>query len=66
MLEDEAHPAGAGVQMVRRLAVEAHGPGVGGFEPGDDPQDGALAAARRSQECDQLPGLDAQGDIVDR
>ncbi len=42
------HKAVAGI--IDHLSSESHFPGIGPLEPGNDPQQGGLAAARRTQD----------------
>ena len=56
VLEAEADAAAAGRRGGQVLALDAHGPGVGRVEPGDDAQQGGLAAAARAEQRGERAG----------
>ncbi len=58
VLEDEAHAPPFGGKGGDVPALEEDPAGVRGFQPGDDPQKGGLAAARGAQKGQDLPGVD--------
>ena len=64
MLEDEADAALLHRQPGRVLAGQLDAAGVGRLQPGDDPQDRALARARRAQQGDELAGRDLERDVL--
>jgi hypothetical protein len=45
------------------VAVEENAPSVRQIEPGDHPQQGCLAAARRAEQGEELAGVDRQADL---
>src|SRR5690606_15665636 len=65
VLEHEADAALAGFEIVGADVVDPHLPGIGGFEPRDDPQERALAPAGRAEERDELAFGDGEVDVVD-
>jgi hypothetical protein len=56
----------AGNQGGDILLVDEDAPGGGGQQPGDDPQQGALPTAARSEKDEKLPVGDVDADIVQR
>ncbi len=60
-LEDDG---GMGIHPVQRLAPVEHVPGGGGLQSGNDPQQGALAAAGGAHEGGELPVIQGQIDIL--
>ena len=65
MLEDHGDAALAGRQRVDALAFEPDLAGVGGFQAGDDAQQGRLAGSGRTEESDELASLEAQRNVVE-
>jgi hypothetical protein len=69
-LEDHPHVAALGRQHAARLrddlAVGADAPAVGLEESRDHAKRGGLAAARGTEQADELARLDRQVDAVDR
>ena len=65
MLEDEADLAVPRVRVGGVLALERHAAFVRSFEAGDHSQQRRLARSRRSQQREQLAGLDVQVDVID-
>ncbi len=65
VLEDEADLALPGRQIGDVLTVEEHPAAVDPGQSGDHPQHRALAAAGGSEEDEELPVRDLQGDVVD-
>ena len=61
-LEDETDPPLLHRQPRRVVVAEAEPAAVGGLEPGDDPQQRGLAAARGSKQRDELARFDRQVD----
>ena len=51
-----------GRELVDAAILEDHLAAVGGFEPGDDPQQGGLARPRRTQESDEFARRDVEID----
>ncbi|MOA07159.1 hypothetical protein D3C78_1268420 [compost metagenome] len=66
VLEHEADVAVAHVVLGDVLAVEHDAAHVRGFQAGDDPQQGGLAAAGRAEQRHQLAAVDIQVDLVER
>ena len=64
MLEHHRHPAPPGRKLVDPLPVQPHLAAVGCLEPGDDPEQGRLARARRTEESDELLRRHGQRDVV--
>ena len=60
MLEHHRDAALARRQAVDAAAFEPDLAGVGGLEPGDDPQQGRLARSRRAEEGDELARFERQ------
>ena len=65
VLEHEPDVAALGRQVCGVDPLDVHRPRVGPFEPGDDPQQRRLAAARRAEQRQQLAGRDAHRDVVE-
>ena len=65
VLEDHRHVPVAGGEVVDDLAVEADRPRRDLLQAGDHPQHGRLAAARRSDEDDELSFVDEQVEPAD-
>ena len=66
MLKDEADAAMLNRHGRRVLAGQLDSARVGRLQPGDDPQDRALARARWSQQGHELAGGNLERDVVDR
>jgi hypothetical protein len=64
VLEHDADLAAIGRQMRNRLAVDPHVAGGLSQKAGDDFQQCRLAAAARTQQRNQLAGLDVEADVV--
>ena len=60
------HHAAVGTGTVHLAAVEAHRPAIARHEAAQDVEEGALAAAARADDGDELAVPDAQTEIVDR
>ena len=64
-------PSGSGKSTLLRwasgdvLLVDEDGAVVGGLEPGDDPQEGGLAAAARSEESGEGAPRDLHGHVIE-
>ncbi len=65
VLEDEADGAVLHALAVGDDAAQEHLAAIRLFEPGDDAEDGALPAAARPEERDQLARGTSEGDVVD-
>ena len=65
MLEDEAHAPALHGLVGRVLSEELHMPRVGLLQPGDDPQDRALARAGRPQQRHELARGHHEGDPIE-
>ena len=65
-LEDHAHVALVGRLAEHVLTVHEHLARVGPLEAGDDPQRRRLAAAARSEQGDELAGVNLEVEIVER
>ena len=59
----DAPPIGRELRLV--LAADDHPPGIGRFEPGNQPQQRRLADARRTDDDEELAFLDAERQPVD-
>jgi hypothetical protein len=66
VLEDHRHVARLRRQVVDDLAADANRPGGDVLEPGDHPQRRGLAAARRTDEDDELAVGDVEVHLLDR
>ena len=66
VLEDEPDAPLLHRQLRRVLAGQLDAAGVGRLQPGDDPQDRALARSRRPQQGDELPGRHLERDVLHR
>jgi hypothetical protein len=66
--EDRAleHDAEIGLRTVDHAAVDAHLAARGQVQPGDQPQQRALAASRRPDDRDELAGADRKVDVLER
>ena len=64
-LEHHGHVALAGGQMVDHPAADADGAAAERVEAGDQPEDGALAAAARADDDQQLGVADVQAQVRD-
>ncbi len=65
MLEDEADLPLARMLVGRILAVKRHDAAIRPFQACDDPQQRCLAGPGRTEQREQLAGLDVQVDVVD-
>ena len=65
MLEDHAEAATLGRQRIDPLVAQADGAGIGPLETGDDAQQRRLAAARRSEQRQDLAGSDLERDAFE-
>ena len=65
-LEHHAHRAPLRRAVGEILAVEQDATAVGHVEAGDHAQQRGLAATRRTEKGEELAGLDADADVVDR
>jgi len=63
-LEDRVDRAAVGRQGGDVPPAQQHLAGVGQLQPGDDAQEGRLAAARGAQDGDELAASDCQGDAA--
>ena len=61
----EADVAIAGRRAGGVFVIQANGSAVGLIQAGDDPQQGSLTGAGRSQQGDQFPAFDAEADVVE-
>ena len=64
VLEHEADAPLLNGQPGRVFPGEHDAPCVGRFEPGDDPQDRALARTRGAEKGDELAGHDLERDVL--
>ena len=65
MLEHHRQPALARRKRVDPLVVEDDFAGVGGLEPGDDPQQGRLARSRWTEKGDEFTRAELEIDSVE-
>jgi len=66
VLEHEAHPPVACMQVGGVFAVEQHPPRIGPFEARDHAQERSLARARWAEQRQQLAAADLQARVVER
>ena len=64
-LEDHGHVAMARLDVVHHVVADRDRAARGGLETGQHPQSGALAAARRAQQDEELAVVDQQVEPVD-
>src|SRR5690606_27242555 len=65
VLKHEAHLALPDVSVRRHLALQRHNPAIRLLQPGDDAQQGGLAATGWTQQRDQFPCLKVEGNVVE-
>ena len=65
VLEHHSKPAGDRLDPGDIILFDQHSSCVGHLEPGQEAQRGRLAAPARSQQRENFPAFERQGDVVD-